>query len=85
MNEKLSQGELDKSVKFVIEDEGAFVMDGDGARAGDEETDLTVIADAETFKGLQDGSVNPTTAYMTGRIQIQGDMGLAMKLGSLLG
>nr|WP_237072858.1 SCP2 sterol-binding domain-containing protein [Pseudaestuariivita rosea] len=84
MNEKLSPGDLDQSVKFVIEDEGSFVMDGDGARAGDEPTDLTVITDTETLQGLQDGSVNATTAYMTGKLKIEGDMALAMKLGSIL-
>ena len=33
-------GEFDGSAKFVIEDEGAIVVDSDGVRAGDDETDL---------------------------------------------
>lgn len=86
MNAKLANGnELTKTVKFVIEDEGAFVVDADGARVSDEESDLTVTASAETFEGMQDGSVNATAAYMTGKVKIDGDLGLAMKLGSILG
>ncbi|MEO0342433.1 MAG: SCP2 sterol-binding domain-containing protein [Pseudomonadota bacterium] len=85
MNAKLEGGELNKTVKFVIEDEGSFVVDADGARVSDEDSDLTVTASVETFQGMQDGSINPTTAYMTGNVKIDGDLGLAMKLGSILG
>ena len=48
-------------------------------------TSLTVTADAETFQGIMDGSLDSTSAFMTGKITIDGDMGLAMKLGSILG
>ena len=34
---------------------------------------------------MLDGDVNPTTAFMSGRLKVDGDMGLAMKLGSILG
>ena len=85
MNAKLTGGELRKSVKFVIEDEGAFIVDADGARVSDDESDLTVRASAETFQGMQDGSINTTAAYMTGKVKVEGDLGLAMKLGSILG
>lgn len=85
MNAKLSGGELNQSVKFVIENEGAFIVDGSGARISDEITDLTVTASSETFQGLQDGTVNATSAFMMGKIKVDGDMGLAMKLGTILG
>jgi putative sterol carrier protein len=44
-----------------------------------------LTADVETFQGLLDGDVNPTSAFISGRLKVDGDMGLAMKLGSLLG
>ncbi len=44
-----------------------------------------LTADAETFQGIMDGDVNPTSAFMGGRLKVDGDMGLAMKLGNLLG
>ncbi|MGB4910494.1 MAG: SCP2 sterol-binding domain-containing protein, partial [Tabrizicola sp.] len=38
-----------------------------------------------TFEGLLSGDVNPTMAFMTGKLAVDGSMGLAMKLGSVLG
>ncbi|MFN0113814.1 MAG: SCP2 sterol-binding domain-containing protein [Paracoccaceae bacterium] len=71
-------------VKFVIEDEGAVMADAAGVRAGDEEADVTLFADAETFQGMMTGEVSPTSAYMTGKLRVEGDMGLAMQLGAAL-
>ncbi|MFV0291835.1 MAG: SCP2 sterol-binding domain-containing protein [Paracoccus sp. (in: a-proteobacteria)] len=83
LNEKL-KGFDEGTAKFVIKDEGAIMVDGDGARIGDDEADVTVTATQEVFEGLLDGSVNPTTAFMMGKLAIEGNMGLAMKLGSAL-
>lgn len=78
---------FDGSAKFVIEGEGAVVIDADGVRAGavDEETDVSLTASVETFQGILAGDVNPTMAYMSGRLKIDGSMGMAMKLASVLG
>lgn len=70
--------------KFVIPGEGAIMADSTGVRAGDEEADVTMTADADTFKGILAGDINPTMAFMTGRLKIDGSMGLAMKLGAAL-
>ena len=75
---------FDGSVKVVIEDEGALMIDGDGVRAGDEDAECTMTADAETFQGMLTGDVNPTSAFMTGKLTVDGDMGQAMKLGTVL-
>ncbi len=72
------------SAKFVITGEGALVIDANGARAGDEPTDVTLTADAETFQGMMSGDVNPTAAFMAGKLAVDGDMGQAMQLGAIL-
>ncbi|WP_371154498.1 SCP2 sterol-binding domain-containing protein [Jannaschia sp. 2305UL9-9] len=77
-------GTFDGSVKFVITDEGSIMVDQDGVRAADEEAECTMTADAETFRGILDGDVNPTSAFMTGKLSVDGDMGTAMKLGGAL-
>jgi putative sterol carrier protein len=77
-------GGFDGRAKFVIEGEGAIIVDGSGVRAADEDADVTLTADADTFRGILSGDVNPTAAYMTGRLSVDGDLGLAMKLGALL-
>jgi putative sterol carrier protein len=85
LNQRVDAGELGGSVKFVIEDEGAVRIDGNGASADDGEADCTLTADAETFQSLLDGDLDPTGAFMSGKLTVDGDMGLAMRLGSLLG
>ena len=48
------------------------------------DADCTLTASAETFQSLLDGDLDPTGAFMSGRLTVDGDMGLAMRLGSLL-
>ncbi len=81
--EKLSDG-FDGVAKFEIAGEGGIIIDSDGVRAGDGEADVTLSADADTFQAILEGDMNPTSAFMTGKLTIDGDMGLAMKLGSVL-
>lgn len=83
LNEKDASG-FGGSAKFVIEDEGAIVIDGEGARAADDEADVTLTADAETFQAILDGDLDATAAFMTGKLTVDGDMGMAMQLGSIL-
>lgn len=84
LRDKTAGQDIDFTAKFVIEDAGTIMLDGQGAREADEPADVTLTADAETFRGMLDGEVNPTSAFMSGRLSVDGDMGLAMKLGSVL-
>lgn len=45
----------------------------------------TVTISSSDFASLVAGKLNPTTAFMTGKLKIAGDMSLAMKLQSILG
>jgi len=78
-------GGIEGTAKFVIEGEGAIMVDGEGVRAGDEEADVTLTASADTFQGMMNGDVNPTMAFMSGQLKIDGSMSAAMKLASVLG
>ena len=84
LNEKMGGQGFDGSAKFVIEGEGALMIDGDGVRAADDEAEVTLTADAETFQQILEGDLDPTAAFMSGKLSVDGDMGLAMKLGSVL-
>ncbi|MCK0119363.1 MAG: SCP2 sterol-binding domain-containing protein [Yoonia sp.] len=84
LNAKMDGGFDGGTAKFVIEDEGSIIIDGDGARAADDDADVTLSATAETFKEILDGEQNPTAAFMTGKLSVDGDMGLAMKLAGVL-
>lgn len=85
LNAKMQGKSLDGTAKFVIEGEGAVVIDENGARAGDDATDVTLTADEETFRAIMAGDMDPTAAFMSGKLSVDGDMGMAMKLGSVLG
>ena len=86
LNAKLGGAGIDGSVKFVIEDEGSVRIDEGGAAADNgSEADCTLTASADTFQSLLDGDLDPTGAFMSGKLTVDGDMGLAMRLGSLLG
>jgi putative sterol carrier protein len=84
LNAKMAGGFDSGTAKFVIEGEGAIIIDGDGARAGDDDADVTLTASTETFKEILDGEQNPTAAFMTGKLAVDGDMGMAMKLAGVL-
>ena len=75
---------FDGIAKFVVTDEGAIMIDENGVRAGDDEADVTLTADAEVFRAILEGEMNPTTAFMTGKLSVDGAMGMALKLGAAL-
>lgn len=83
LSAKLPDG-FSSTAKFVIGDEGSIIADANGVRAGDDEAEVTLIASAETFQGILEGDLNPTMAFMTGKLKIDGSMGLAMQLGAAL-
>mgnify|MGYP000229642133 CR=1 FL=1 len=84
LNAKLEGGWADGTALIEIEGEGAILLDADGARAGEGPADVTLRADLDTFRGMLDGDVSPTAAFLSGRLRIGGNMGLALKLGSVL-
>ena len=84
LKEKLGGEGFDGSAKFVIEGEGAIVIDGSGVRVGDDATDVTLTASVDTFQAILAGDLNPTAAFMSGKLSLDGDIGTAMRLGSVL-
>jgi putative sterol carrier protein len=71
---------------YVFDIDGAGVWTvavADGAvtvTEGASDADCTFSASEETFAKITSGEQNATTAYMTGKLKIKGDMGAAMKL-----
>ena len=80
---------VNNSYLFDIEGEGQWKVDvrdgnvsvSEGGGGGD--ADVTIAASAEDFDKIVAGDMNPTTAYMSGKLKIKGDMGAAMKLQKL--
>ena len=78
---------MNNSYVFDVEGVGAWtVRVSDGAVTvveGAESADCTIAASEETLTRIVNGEQNPTTAYMTGKLKIAGDMGAALKLQKL--
>ena len=84
LTQKLEGGVFDGSAKFLISGEGALILDGEGVRIADDPADVTLTATAEVFEDILAGTQNPTSAFMSGKLSVEGDMGLAMRLAGVL-
>ena len=78
---------MNNSYLFDIDGAGTWVVavvDGKvSVTEGEGEADTTITTSEENFLSITRGELNPTTAYMTGKLKIKGDMGAAMKLQKL--
>ena len=76
------------SYRFDVEGAGSWriaIADGDLEVAeSDEDADCVIRASEKTFEKIARGEQNPATAVMLGRLKIEGDMALAIKLKDLL-
>jgi putative sterol carrier protein len=78
---------VNKSYVFDIEGAGVWKVDvtdaGVEVNEGGGDADVTIHASEETFRAIAEGKQNPTTAFMTGKLKVDGDMSAAMKLQKL--
>jgi putative sterol carrier protein len=78
---------MNNSYLFDIEGAGKWVVTVDdgivSVTEGEGDADVTISTNEENFGKIVAGELNPTTAYMTGKLKIKGDMGAAMKLQKL--
>ena len=84
IEKKLDGSVFDGSAKFAIQDEGSIIIDSSGVRVSDDETEVTLSASLETFQEILEGDLDSASAFMTGRLQLDGDMSVAMRLASVL-
>lgn len=81
---KMDGSDFSGSAKFDIIGVGTIVVDGSGARAADEDTDVTLSAEQSVFEDMMNGDLDPTSAYMTGKLTIEGSLPVAMQLAGAL-
>ena len=90
LESRVDQGKtagMNASYLFDIEGAGRWSVEVDDGKVtvteGGENADTTISTSEETFERIVDGELNPTSAYMTGKLKVKGDMGAAMKLQKL--
>jgi putative sterol carrier protein len=78
---------MTNSYLFDIEGAGKWTVSVDDGKVsvteGGEDADAVITTSEETFEKIVSGEQNPTSAYMTGKLKVKGDMGAAMKLQKL--
>lgn len=79
---------LGATIKFIFEDDSVIFIDGastpNSVSNEDTEADCTIHITLEDFEAIGAGDLDPTTAFMMGKLKVEGDMTIAMKLSSVL-
>ncbi len=83
-------GDRELKVNCVVDGVGTWCVNvADGSCSVEEgeadDATATMEADEETWVGIYDKSVDGTTAFMTGKIRIQGNMGDILKMQKVFG
>ena len=79
---------LGSVVKFDFGDQGSVILDAtqvpNTVSTEGADPDCTMIISIENFMAMAEGSLDGVAAFMTGRLKIEGEMGIAMKLSAIL-
>jgi putative sterol carrier protein len=75
-----------KKVKFDFGDAGKIFLDGAAGKvsAEDAAADTTIKVKLEDFVDMAQGRLDPTAAFMQGKLRVEGDMGVAMQLQGVM-
>jgi len=75
-----------KRVKIDFGAEGVVLLDGVDNRASEEDApaDTTIKVSWEDWQALADGRLDGMTAFMMGKLKVEGDMSNAMQLQGVL-
>jgi len=80
---------LPNIIKFHFGDDGNITIDGSQDTAvvsnDDIDADCTINISISDFEDILTGDLNPQMAFMMGKLKVEGDMGIAMQLSSVLG
>lgn len=80
---------LGGTLKFDFGEPGSVLIDGKAvpntvSDGSGKSADCTITVSLETFEKIFKGELDPTSAFMQGKLRVAGDMGLAMKLGPIV-
>jgi putative sterol carrier protein len=85
-------GDMKASILFDLTGDGggqwtAVIADGacNVEKGAADNPTATLRMDADDYQNMVDGNLNAMTAFMTGKIKVDGDLGTIMKMQSVFG
>ncbi|MDN2567266.1 SCP2 sterol-binding domain-containing protein [Aquibium sp. A9E412] len=84
MRERVADSGFDRSVKFDCGEDGVIVMDGTTVTTEDAPADCTIALSKDDLEAMMAGDLNPTSAFMQGKLKVDGDMSVAMQLSQVI-
>lgn len=84
MRAKVAEASFDRSVKFDCGADGVIVIDGGTVSTTDAPADCTISLSKDDLEALIAGELNPTAAFMQGKLKVDGDMSVAMQLSQVI-
>ena len=75
-----------KTVKLDFGDQGTIMLDGVGNKVTEDDgaVDTTIKIAWDDWQAMADGQLDGMTAFMTGKLKVEGDMSNAMQLQGVL-
>jgi putative sterol carrier protein len=89
IRDKVGSGfDITSKVKIDLGDDGTIMIDGTASPASvsneDGDADVTISTAMDVFDGILNGSQNAQMAFMTGKLKVDGNMAVAMKMAQFL-
>ena len=75
-----------KRVKLDFGGDGTIMLDGAASQVSEDDgdADTTIKVSWDDWQAMADGQLDGMTAFMTGKLKVEGDMGNAMQLQGVL-